>query len=808
MATRVKFSTKLFAGVVGIVLMTVCFMGATNLVLIHNKVYQMGLETMGETLKGLLGSLTLQNSILQEKIDSDLVYMSDVIAQYGLPLQDDTEKIRVRMYNQVTKASEEAVIPALRFGDQFINGNVQLVDMVQKIVGGTTTIFEVLPGKFLRVSTNVRKQDGSRAVGTYIPESSPVYQTVMRGETFRGKAFVVDSWYLTAYMPLKDAAGKIVAVLYVGRKLITPQIRDLMAKIRIHDHGFVFGCNGKGDYVYHPDASRIANNALTEPRIKKLVTMKNGVVRYEEDGVSRISVVRYFDLWDWYMCFDISEKNLLGGMDRSIFMASLSSGAGALMVALILTGVAGVRLLKPLQQIAKKCAAIGQGDYTVHLDYEAKDPIGAVAEAVNVMASDVQNHMNYLSSFRDGVDLPFFIIKAATKKVIHLNNSMETLVGHKADQVMNRFLGFQLLNFSTPDECELCKAVVKKVIPGNRPWSGEILAKNAAGDKLCLLASAAPIRDRHNNVEQVMVMLQDITAIRRNEQIMTEQQERLQALALEIGAIGEQVSSAANELSAQIDEAKKGSDSQRHRTDETTQAMEEMNESILEVAHNAGIAVEHVENAKQEALNGAEIVGKSTTSIERLSTLASDLQKDMEELGEQATNIGNILHVITDIADQTNLLALNAAIEAARAGEAGRGFAVVADEVRKLAEKTMSATSDVDEAVRSIQESAQKNMLAVGQTFKAVDESTGFSEQSRTSLQSIVKLVEETADQVRSIAVSSERQSAASEEVKRSMEEISSIALETTEGMEQATSAVTVLATRAQDLQGLTQNMA
>ena len=131
----------------------------------------------------------------------------------------------------------------------------------------------------------------------------------------------------------------------------------------------------------------------------------------------------------------------------------------------------------------------------------------------------------------------------------------------------------------------------------------------------------------------------------------------------------------------------------------------------------------------------------------------------MGELGKQAQGIGQIITVIEDIADQTNLLALNAAIEAARAGEAGRGFAVVADEVRKLAEKTMSATREVVDFVGAIQDCAQKNVVATDSAVKLVEESTGLAGQSGEALHAIVGMVQRTADQVRAIATASEEQS-------------------------------------------------
>ena len=145
---------------------------------------------------------------------------------------------------------------------------------------------------------------------------------------------------------------------------------------------------------------------------------------------------------------------------------------------------------------------------------------------------------------------------------------------------------------------------------------------------------------------------------------------------------------------------------------ETATAMNQMNVSVLEVARNASDAADVTTNAREQAEEGSRNLNALIKMIGEVHQHALGLKDSMQDLGNQAQGIGNILNVISDIADQTNLLALNAAIEAARAGEAGRGFAVVADEVRKLAEKTMDATREVGSAVSSIQSVTDLNIQA------------------------------------------------------------------------------------------------
>ncbi|WP_243359688.1 methyl-accepting chemotaxis protein [Fundidesulfovibrio terrae] len=312
----------------------------------------------------------------------------------------------------------------------------------------------------------------------------------------------------------------------------------------------------------------------------------------------------------------------------------------------------------------------------------------------------------------------------------------------------------------------------------------------------CLLKEADAEREAQNATEAAEQARQAMNRAEARQSEMLEAAHRLERVV-------EGMSAATSQLSGQVQVVGRGVSTQEARTSETAAAMQQMNTSVLEVAQSASSAASQAANAKTKAEEGRDVVGRAKSAITQVNVVAEMLESGMGRLGDQAGSIGRIMNVISDIADQTNLLALNAAIEAARAGEAGRGFAVVADEVRKLAEKTMAATKEVGDSISSIQDGIHSNIDLVNQAAQAVSTATTEAAESENALHDIVGLVTGTGDQITAIATASQEQSAASEQISRAVEEVSRIASEIAQGMSEATDAMHGLAGESRELTSL-----
>ncbi|WKZ31837.1 MAG: methyl-accepting chemotaxis protein [Thermodesulfobacteriota bacterium] len=282
--------------------------------------------------------------------------------------------------------------------------------------------------------------------------------------------------------------------------------------------------------------------------------------------------------------------------------------------------------------------------------------------------------------------------------------------------------------------------------------------------------------------------------------------EQISALIGKIAETSSHLASASEELSVSAAQMSEGAGRQSSQTTQVATAMEEMNATVIEVARNSQQVSESAKAAQEIAIEGGSIVSDAISAMMEVARATSATSDTIKSLDRSSEEIGTIVSVINDIADQTNLLALNAAIEAARAGEQGRGFAVVADEVRKLAERTTKATKEISGMIGAIQGETGKAVSAMSAGSKKVENGVSLANSAGTALKQIVTGVENVTDRIAHIATSAEEQSSTADEIARNMDSIAEVARTNAYAIEEVTKATNEMARLAGDLSDLVSN--
>ncbi len=469
----------------------------------------------------------------------------------------------------------------------------------------------------------------------------------------------------------------------------------------------------------------------------------------------------------------------------SAIMQIFTIGITAFVIAVILNIYISRSVLKQLgadpQELSDVATRVTNGDYDIN---DGKEHIGVYRNII-MMIEKLKETLQFSQSVLSSMPIPIAVfgsnnkLKYANREMmglLEITKKMEDCIGETSGTFM-----YRQENFNTAT----CKAIASK-------QTGRLTLEYEThkGKHINVATIAQPLIDAHGDVTDVISVWQDITETVRQNKVIADSHQNMQNIAAELEQVATIASSASEQLSAQIELSENGAQDQADRVATTATALEEMNATVLEIARNAGTTSDSAANVRSEASAGSESMQECVKAMHEVKEESLKLQTEMGVLSEHAQAINEIMNVISDIADQTNLLALNAAIEAARAGEAGRGFAVVADEVRNLAEKTMTSTTDVGNAISAIQKSTADNTRLVVDAVEKIERVTEMVSGAGEALLGIVQLADTTADQVRAIATASEEQSATSEEITQSVDSINNIAKETTNNMQEARKAV------------------
>ena len=400
-------------------------------------------------------------------------------------------------------------------------------------------------------------------------------------------------------------------------------------------------------------------------------------------------------------------------------------------------------LVKPIKNLQDAANKVAEGDVKVSVAIQSDDEIGHLTNSFNVMVENIRSSMKEIKE--------------------------KSTLAEKAAQEAERE--------------KRISSEKEEYLQNNAKEMLEKMERLSEGD----LSVRLNYEDKDELITKLFKGFNNVVSNLRN--VILKVTEAVQATA-----------SAANQISSSTEEMAAGAQEQSSQATEVAGAVEEMTKTILETSKNASVAAESSKFANETGLKGTKKVEESKNGMNKIVSSAQNTAHIISSLTNKTDQIGEITQVINDIADQTNLLALNAAIEAARAGEQGRGFAVVADEVRKLAERTTKATKEIADMIKMIQREAKDADESMNEAKTAVELGMKLTDEVGVVLNEISHENNKVADVVGQVAAASEEQSSAAEQISKNIESISSVTQQSASGLQQ-------IAHASEDLNRLTLNL-
>ena len=582
---------------------------------------------MYEQLDDIVELINVQVKENQNYVENALDIAHEVFHAQGDVVFDKSQLKTVQAVNQITGSSKQVDVPLFLLDSNTVYQNYDVVDKIRELTGATATVFQKIEGGYLRISTNVMKTDGSRAVGTYIPASSEVIKTVESGQTYQGRAFVVDDYYITAYEPIY-VDGMVSGILYVGvREKDLAGLKDILYSKTFFDDGYAYLVDNSGELIIHP--TQEGDNISDQAPFKQMQNADTdiGKSRYKwpenEQGRWKYQYFEYYEPIDSYVVVTFYEETLFELLreERNVMVIIT-------VIAIILFVLINFFLSRSISQKLNRgvnfADAIAEGDLSEKLDIQQQDEVGTLASAMNRM-------MEKLRSVIDQVDSGAGNITSASQQ---MSSSSQQVSQGSSEQA------------SSAEEVSSSMEEMVSNIQQNSDNSQQTeKISTEAAKKMHIIMSSA--KENKESIEQIAdkISIIDDIAFQTNILALNASVEAARA-----GEYGKGFANVANEVRKLAEKSKVASDEinslSKKSVNKNTRVSELFEEMVPEVEKTAQL-LQEISAASLEQNSGADQVNNAIQQLNQVTqqnaAASEELATSSEELASQAEQLKDLI---------------------------------------------------------------------------------------------------------------------------------------------------------------------